>query len=118
MTYYSCFDQKGNIIALFSPTNALELFYLCKVIDFGVATEDLCDENNHRIGEGNAFVLVHYFEKRANSEFRKGNIIYKLVPETVYVHPAQVMSPNVNVTFIGSNIHLSCSEYQWLCDSI
>ena len=110
--------QKGNIIALFSPSNALELFYLCKVIDFGVATKDLRDENNHQIGEGSSYILVNYFEKNPNSEFRKGNIIYKLIPKPVYVHPTQVMSTNVTVTCIGSSMHLAKSEYQWLGDSI
>ena len=27
--------EKGNVIALYSDANAMELFYLCKVLDFG-----------------------------------------------------------------------------------
>ena len=99
--------KKGCVVALFSPTNALELFYLCKVRDFGFATKDLTGENNHFIGEGSPYILT-----------KAGHIIYELVPKPVYVYPVQIMSPNVNVSFIGSNIHLSCDEYQWLCDSI
>ena len=29
--------EQWNVIALYSPSTSLELFYLCKVIDFGVA---------------------------------------------------------------------------------
>ena len=32
--------QVGSYIALFSPPNALGLFYLCNVLGFGVAVED------------------------------------------------------------------------------
>ena len=29
--------QKNSVIGLFSPPNSLELFYLCKVLEFGIA---------------------------------------------------------------------------------
>ena len=38
---------EGDVIALFSASNFLELFYLCKVISFVTATEEVRDENNH-----------------------------------------------------------------------
>ena len=108
----------GDAIAIFSASNSLELFYLCKVVSFGKATEDLNDENNHCIGKDDPYIEVRYFEKKPNSEFKKGNIVYKCLPKPVYVHPAQVMSPKINVTCIGSNIHVTRDEYQWLCVSI
>ena len=43
---------KNTTIALYSSSNSLELFYLCKVIDFGVAIESMVDEYNHIIPEG------------------------------------------------------------------
>ena len=39
--------HQGSAIALYSPANSLELFYLCKVIECGVASDDLCNENKH-----------------------------------------------------------------------
>ena len=45
--------SKGDVIALSPASNPLELFYLCKVISFGIASEKLRDENNHYIGKGN-----------------------------------------------------------------
>ena len=113
--------KPGNVIALFSPPNALELFYLCKVEFSGIATEDLHDGQHHIIKEGSPYLSIKYYEKKPNSEFSKNrHIICKMskVKGPVYVLPAQVMSPQVNVTFIGIDIHLSINEYQWLCNSI
>ena len=33
--------QQGSVIALYSPANSLELFYLCKVIECGVASDNV-----------------------------------------------------------------------------
>ena len=107
----------GDVIALFSSSRSLELFYLCKVVNFGVAEKDLKDENNHCIEKGAPYVEVKYFEVKSNN-VKKPFIVYKYLPKPVYVHPAQVISPKVNVTYIGSDIHVSRDEYQWLCDSI
>ena len=110
--------QKGSVIALFSPENAIELFYLCKVIDYGVATDELSDTNNHHIGRGTPYILVNYFEKKMSKFSKNSSIMYKLLSEEVYVLPTQVMLPSVNASFIGSNLHLTVDEYQWLSDSI
>ena len=111
--------KPGNVAALFSPPNSLELFYLCKVIESGVAIEDLCDIYNHYVSKGTPYLLVNYFEKKSNSEFSKnGHVIYRLIKKSVYVLPAQVMSPNVNVTYIGTDVYLLMNEYQWLSDMI
>ena len=40
---------KNTTIALYTSSNSLELLYLCKVIDFGVAIENMVDEYNHII---------------------------------------------------------------------
>ena len=86
--------KAGNVMALFSPSNALELFYLCKVINSGTATEDMYDKFEHYIPKGFSYLSVHYYEKKANSEFSKnGHVIYKLSKnkDPAYVLPAQVM---------------------------
>ena len=113
--------QPGNVIASFSPPNALELFYLRKVIESGIAKQDIYDTQNHVIKEGSPYLSVCYYKKKPTGECGKNrNIIYKQsrVRGPVYVLPAQVMSSQVDVTFIGTDIHLQMSEYQWLCDSI
>ena len=57
--------QNDSIIALYSPaTFYFELFYLCKVCDFGYATEDLVDEYNHIINTGSPFIKFCYYEKK------------------------------------------------------
>ena len=47
----SVFDviKKDGVIALYCPPNSLELFYLCKVKEFGIAQENLIDPLNHII---------------------------------------------------------------------
>ena len=47
---------KNTTIALYSSSNSLELFYLCKVIDFGVAIENMIDEYNHIIPQGSRYI--------------------------------------------------------------
>ena len=39
--------KAGNVVALFSPSFALELFYLCIVIKSGTDTEDMHDKFEH-----------------------------------------------------------------------
>ena len=53
----------GNIIALFSPPSSFELFYLCKVVNFGVAQIELKDEYDHVILDGQSFIQCQYLEK-------------------------------------------------------
>ena len=56
--------QVGSIIAIFSHLNSFELFYICKVLKFGDAAEDLSDNNNHVVLNGNSYILVNYSEKK------------------------------------------------------
>ena len=46
--------QPGNVIT-FSPPNALESFYLCNVVESGIAKQDIYDTQNHVIKEGCSF---------------------------------------------------------------
>ena len=46
---------KDSVISLFSPANSLDLFYLCKVLELGVTTEDICDLYNHYIEKGSPY---------------------------------------------------------------
>jgi len=55
--------QICSFIALYSPPSSFELFYLCKVLDFGTATEDMVDAYNHRVPMGTKYVLCNYLEK-------------------------------------------------------
>ena len=42
----------NDVIALISSSTSLELFYLWKVLSFGIAEQDLKDENNHALRKG------------------------------------------------------------------
>ena len=92
------------------------------VVEFGLATGDDMKpifKKNKFITEGSPYLHVNCYEKKLNSEFSKnGTVIYRLIKKLAYVLPTHVMSPKVNVTFIGTDVHHSIHEYQWLCDSI
>ena len=103
--------SKGSTIALYTFSNLVELFYLCKVINFRTADETMVDEYNHAITAGSKFMKCQYYQK--NKENKKG-VPYVLPPGHVLVLPTQVLSPFVN---LEDNV-LSMGEYQWLCDSI
>ena len=103
---------KNTTIALYSSSNSLELFYLCKVIDFGLAIEIMVDEYNHIISQGSRYIQCQYYQKEKET---KSKIHYKLLPKKVYVLPTQVLSPLVNL--IENNV-LMIEDYQWLCDSL
>ena len=103
---------KNTTITLYSSSNSLQLFYLCKVIDFGVATENMVDEYNHIILRGSCYIKCQYYQKQKET---KSKIHYKLLPKKVYVFPTQVLLPLVNLI---ENTVLMIEEYQWLCDSL
>ena len=62
--------SKDSTIALYSSANAFELFYLCKVLDFGEATKLLKDKNKHVTEKGSKFIKCQYYQKI--KETRKG----------------------------------------------
>ena len=101
---------KNTTIALYSSSNSLELFYLCKVIDFGVAIENMVNGYNHIISQGSR-ECQHYQKQKET----KSKIHYKLLPKNIYVFPTQVLSLLVNL--IENNV-LMIEDYQWLCDSL
>ena len=90
----------------------MELFYLCKVLDFGTANENLCDKFHHVILKGSKFIKCQYFQKIKE---HKQKIHYNLLSDEIYVYPTEIMSPLVN---LGDDLTLSIHEYQWLSDCI
>ena len=87
----------GTFIVLFSAPSSSELFYLCKVLDYGVASETIEDTYHH--------VIPNYLEKKSE---RKNKIVYKLLPNEVHVLPAQVMSPLVP---LKEDLSMTIGEY-------
>ena len=53
--------KKNTIVALYSAPNSFEPFYLCYVIDIGVAQEKLVDTYNHVIEAGCAYLKCRYY---------------------------------------------------------
>ena len=101
--------EKGSTIALYSPSTSIELFFLCTVADFGIASEELKDKNKHIIKEGEKFIKGRYLEKTRE---KKGFVYYKLLKDEVFIH---VLSPLVP---IYDDLALPVTDYLWLADSI
>ena len=55
--------SRNTTIALYSASNSLELFYLCKVLDFGIADENILDDYNHLIPKGSKYIKCQYYQK-------------------------------------------------------
>ena len=89
-----------------------ELFYSCKVLYFGVALDGLFDKYNHIVPKGTSYIKYQYLERICE---KCGYVCYKLLPDIVFVFPAEVMSPLV---LLNHDSLLCISEYQWLCDMI
>ena len=104
--------QKETFIAIFSPPMSRELFYLCNMLDFGVALDDLCDKYNQIVPKDTSDIKCQYLERICE---KKRNVCYKLLSDTVFVFPAEVLSPMVP---LNDDLSLCISEYQWLWDMI
>ena len=85
----SCLTEKGktvqltknSTIALYSSSNSLELFYLCKVIDFCAAIENMVDEYKHIIPQGSPYIECQYYQKQKET---KSKICYiQVTPKKV-----------------------------------
>ena len=100
--------QNGSIIALFSPSNALELFYLCKVVDFGRASEDMMDRNKHVVLTGQPYIKVQYCEQKST---KGGFIAYKVTSHRSLIYIK--IKINVSFTFCirGNVSRISLQDY-------
>ena len=101
--------QPNTYIAIFlSPSS--ELFYLYKVLEFGISSAIKNDKYNHTVS-WNLFIKCPYLERLEE----KRKLFNKLLPDVVFVFTAEVMPPLVP---LNKDLSLPSSEYQWLCDTI
>ena len=98
-----------SIIALFSHSISMELFYLCKVLKFGVAEEDMTD-GNHKVSKGQSFILCNYYERIDEKRLK---VFYKLLKDEVPVYPTQVMC---QLVVMNDDLSLNIEEYQYISD--
>ena len=74
----------NDVIALFSSSESIELFYLCKVLSFGIVEQDLKDENNHCIEKGGPYIEVKYF--KLNQTTSRGLPLYINACQNQYLY--------------------------------
>ena len=95
-----------------SSPSLSELFYLCKVLEFETSSTVQNDKYNHTMPVGASFIKHQYLERL---EEKKRKLFYKLLPDVVFVFPAEVMSKLVP---LNKCLSLPSSDYQWHCDMI
>ena len=66
------------------------------------------DKYNHTVSGRASFIKCQYLERL---EEKKRKAFYKLLPDVVFLFPAEVMSPLVP---LNKDLSLPSSEYQWL----
>ena len=85
---------------------------MCYVLKISIAEEDIADKYNHIILKGKTYITCQYLEKIKE---KRGHMYYKPLKDSIYVLPAQVLSPFVA---LDENLPMTAAEYQWLSDSI
>ena len=106
--------EKGSYVALYSPHQASELFYLFKVLSCQTATTSISDANDHTALQGMKYIRVHYLEKVKE---KKSLAHYKLLPKKIFffVLPEQIFYLDVPVS---EELTLDIKDYQFLSDCI
>ena len=100
----------GSVVALRTPVDVHESFYLVKVNEILVAETELFDSYQHFITEGMQFLRCSYLIVELEA---KSYIQYKLLSRDVYILPGEIHCPFVN---ISDDLRLSKVEKQWLDD--
>ena len=109
---FTRFD-KDSYVAVYSPENALELFYIVKVEKKCIANDEVFDIYNHIIPKGEEYCSGKYLEK----VIQKGDYVqYKKLKKTVYIHPNEVFAPSVPINNdedlrLPMAVYLSLAEY-------
>ena len=102
----------GQVIALRSPRDVHESFYLCVVDKVVKASEDTFYSYQHFILKDMEYIICKYLKKIKET---KGFIQYKKLSQDVFVLPGEVFCPDVT---IDNDYCLKWQEKQWLDDCV
>ena len=104
--------EKGTYIAIYSHSNASELFYICKALDKAtVSTSCVYDDWKYPVNEGLKYVPCHYLEKQLPTK-KRTSMQYKLLDKKT-VLAEQIFYPCVP---INDDLSLPIGDYQLLGD--
>ena len=99
--------SENSFAALYSSTNSIENFILCKITAKCQAVENIEDEAGHCFLKGEYYFTGHYLQ-RDERRSGKNNIAYKVIPEIVFIDPCQIIYPDVNLDI---DLRLSMGEF-------
>ena len=77
----------NSFIAMCSLPNAIEPFYVMKIIEKTVAEDDMVDIYGHTIQKGSKYLKGYYLEK---IDQKRDKIVYKQLKKVVYIYPWEI----------------------------
>ena len=108
------FISTDSIVAMYSPTNVHELFYLLKVVSKHTATEDMSDVYGHLIQKGSDYIVGHYMEK---IDEKKSKVYFKKHTKSVYVYPSEIFCPAVAMDN-DNELQMASTEYTFIASTV
>ena len=100
----------GQVIALRTPCEVHNSFYLCVVERVDITDMDIFDSYQYFVTKSQRYIVCKYLSKV--SESRKC-IKHKKLPRDVFILPGEVLCPFVDM---GDDYTLTWEEKQWLDD--
>ena len=98
--------------AFYSHPKAIKLFYIIRVTDTGITSEDMEDEFKHVIRKAEKFITGLYLEY--DGEKQNLVVVYKEVVKTAYIRPIQLFS----ITVPARQQQKICLIFVWLSISM
>ena len=100
--------QPGTFIAVRSPSNAIECFFLCEVIETDIAKCTMSDDGGHIVVKGERYAKVLYLQKKSESKKHAKYERPQKQTETL-IHIAEVFATNI---LVDANLKMDIGEYQ------
>ena len=100
--------QPGTFIAVRSPSNASECFFICEVIESGIAKGNLFDDGGHAVVTGERYAKVLYLQKQSESK-KHAKYEHPQKQTQALLHIEEVFATNI---LIDANLKMDITEYQ------
>ena len=102
--------EPGKVIALRTPAEEKQSFYIVVVTEIKTAETDTFDAFQYFVVKENKYLLCQYLKIEAEM---KTFIQYRKCSAPVLVLPGEILTPFVD---IADDYKLGLDEKQWLCD--
>ena len=102
--------RPGSFVALRSPPNSVEPYYIAEVQEKGMAIENLRDNFGHCIVQGEQFATIRYLD-RGSESLKKGTVKFQRQRKDadVFIHLAEILATNIE---LNESLTMKISEHQ------